>query len=103
MNKKIIALSSVVLLGLGSCSLIRPIPMLSASATSVEIVDNEAPRSYQFSNNFTVSNAEYLNIAGGSVKFYRYTLSYNLSPMITDTTLSFLRRDILFFSLPLSF
>lgn len=103
MNKKIIALSSVVLLGLGSCSLMRPIPMLSAQATSVEIVDNEVPRSYQFSNNFTVSNAEYVNVAGGSVKFYRYTLSYNLSPMITDTNLSFLRRDILFFWLPLSF
>ena len=103
MNKKIIALSGVVLLGLGSCSLMRPIPMLSAQATSVEIVDNEAPRYYAFNNNFTVSKAEYLNIAGGSVKFYRYTLSYNLSPMMSDTTLSFLRRDILFFSLPLSF
>ena len=103
MKKKIIALSGVVLLGLGSCSLIRPIPMLSAAATSVEIIDNEIPRFYNFNNNFTVSNAEYLNIAGGSVKFYRYTLSYNLSPIISDTTLAFLRRDILFFSLPLSF
>ena len=103
MNKKIIALSGVVLLGLGSCSLMRPIPMLSAQATSVEIVDNETPRSYDFRNNFTVSNAEYFNIAGGGVKFYRYTLSYNLSPMIADTTLSFLRRDILFFYLPLTF
>lgn len=103
MKKKIIALSGVVLLGLGSCSLIRPIPMLSSQATSVQIVDNEAPRSYQFSNNFTVSNAEYFNLGSAGVKFYRYTLSYNLSPMMADTTLSFLRRDILFFYIPLSF
>ena len=102
MNKKIIALSGVVMLGLASCSLIRPIPMLSAQATSVEIVDNEAPRSYQFSNNFTVS-AGYFNVAGGSVRYYRYTLSYNLSPMMTDNNLSFLRRGILFFYIPLSF